>query len=77
MQSAIDAVFEAERSVTQAQGNNNPQDFQKSQQELMRAQQLLREVRQKGYSGTAEQKHQFQRAEENLRILMEAQNAIR
>ncbi|MBB6454495.1 hypothetical protein HNQ94_002977 [Salirhabdus euzebyi] len=72
----MEAVRSAEKAIVQAQGNDNPQDFQRAHLHIMQAQQLINDFQQNDMVRDEHQRMDLHHAQELLKHLLNAQDAI-
>jgi hypothetical protein len=76
LEEALQQVEMAERNLLDAQGNNDPQHYQRAQQDIRYAQELLNNIHGSMTSASPEDQKKYHRAQEMMRLLEEAQSSL-
>jgi hypothetical protein len=76
LEEALKQVEMAERNLLDAQGNNDPQHYQRAAQDIHYAQALLNSIHDSMLHASAEEQKKYQRAQEMMRLLEEAHASL-
>ncbi|EDL65835.1 hypothetical protein [Bacillus sp. SG-1] len=76
LEEALQQVEMAERNLLDAQGNNDPQHYQRAAQDIHYAQALLTSIHDSMMSAPEEEQKQYLHAKERMRILQEAHSSL-
>ncbi|MGD6803718.1 hypothetical protein FZC79_00200 [Rossellomorea vietnamensis] len=76
LKEALIQVDIAERHLMDAQGNNDPQHYQRASLDIHYAQSLLNSVHDIIHDASQEEQQQYHRAQEMMRILEETQASL-
>jgi hypothetical protein len=76
LEEALKQVEMAERNLLDAQGNNDPQHYQRASQDIHYAQALLNSIRDSILNASEEDRKKYRRAQEMMRLLEEAHASL-
>lgn len=73
---ALKQVEMAERNLLDAQGNNDPQHYQRAGQDIRYAQALLNDIHESIMNASEEEQKKYHHAQELMRLLEEAHSTL-
>ncbi|WP_421384925.1 hypothetical protein ACOJQI_09180 [Bacillus salacetis] len=76
LEEALKQVEMAERNLLDAQGNNDPQHYQRAAQDIHYAQSLLNNLHASMSEASPEEQKKYHRAQEMMRLLEEAHASL-